>query len=183
MSDFLAGSTLLNQGPLPGPTTCVPSSPPPSHSMDSLHQGLRRQHPCRHVAVPNHLLSPPYPSPSRPAPHPVHRLQLHQGLWRQHPRIRHQAAQPHVVHVVVGVRDGQPLEKPAGLKQTGSVRIQLTPAAGAGTVHSLSKTPTPATCKFDRSKAAPHLPARPAAATSATQRRLNSSSAPSSLSA
>lgn len=148
--------------------------------MDSLHQGLRRQHPCRHVAVPNHLLSPPYPSPSRPAPHPVHRLQLHQGLWRQHSRVCHQAAQPHVVHVIVGVGDGQPLEKPAsacqarthGAVDTCSAQCFIQPHPLFGD----------AVCNGRKSKAA-HLPASPAAATSATQRRLNSSRAPSSLSA
>ena len=52
------------------------------------------------------------------AAHPVHSLQLRQGGRRQHPCIRHQSAQPHVVHVVVGVRDGQPL-KEAGCQACG----------------------------------------------------------------
>lgn len=94
----------------------------PTHTQPLYLTGWQRGRPTRPAVdgcaqmcpAARHSASSRQAAATRPATHPVHRLQLHQRRGRQHLGIRHQPAQAHVVHVVVGVRYGQPLKEAAG---------------------------------------------------------------------
>ena len=78
----------------------------------NLRQRLRRQHLRRREGNRQGAALQPACAPNQAAAHPLAREKAAAALPQPRLGVCHEPAQPHVVHIVVGVVDGQPLKEP-----------------------------------------------------------------------